>query len=63
MNVGNPAAAFRFGQIPNSGIGLARLEFVINNAIGIHPKALMNYDTLDAETKNIITERIKGYDS
>lgn len=63
MNVGNPAAAFQFAQIPNAGIGLARLEFVINNAIGIHPKALFNYDTMDAETKGRIDERIKGYAS
>merc|ERR1719188_2345787 len=60
MNVGNPSAAFEFGQIPNEGIGLARLEFVINNAIGIHPKALLNYDTIDAQTKALIDERIKG---
>jgi len=63
MNVGNPAAAFRFAQVPNEGIGLARLEFVINNAIGIHPKALLNYDTLDADTKSKIDERISGYPS
>merc|ERR1719262_2068294 len=49
MNVGNPESAFTFGQLPNAGIGLARLEFVINNAIGVHPKALLNYDTLDAD--------------
>jgi pyruvate,water dikinase len=63
MNVGNPSAAFEFGQIPNEGIGLARLEFVINNAIGIHPKALLNYDTIDADTKAIIDKKIKGYSS
>jgi len=63
MNVGNPSAAFEFGQIPNAGIGLARLEFVINNAIGIHPKALLNYDANSAEVKAKIDARIKGYAS
>mmetsp|Transcript_39136 Transcript_39136/g.113064 ORF Transcript_39136/g.113064 Transcript_39136/m.113064 type:complete len:960 (-) Transcript_39136:79-2958(-) len=61
MNVGNPEAAFTFGQLPNDGIGLARLEFVINNAIGVHPKALLNYDTLDGATKALVDERMKGY--
>merc|ERR1711972_874875 len=63
MNVGNPETAFTFGQLPNDGIGLARLEFVINNAIGVHPKALLNYDTLDASTKALIDEKMKGYAS
>merc|ERR1719156_6032 len=63
MNVGNPEAAFTFGQLPNAGIGLARLEFVINNAIGVHPKALLNYDNLDADTKAIVTKRMQGYGS
>ena len=63
MNVGNPETAFSFGQLPNEGIGLARLEFVINNAIGVHPKALLNYDTLDAETKALVDERMRGYGS
>merc|ERR1719161_1746783 len=49
MNVGNPESAFSFGQLPSDGIGLARLEFVINNAIGVHPKALLNLDSMDAE--------------
>jgi len=61
MNVGNPETAFTFGQLPNEGIGLARLEFVINNAIGVHPKALLNYDTIDADTKALIDARMKGY--
>merc|ERR1712039_1150516 len=61
MNVGNPETAFTFGQLPNEGIGLARLEFVINNAIGVHPKALLNYDTIDAETKKLIDAKMKGY--
>jgi len=63
MNVGNPETAFTFGQLPNDGIGLARLEFVINNAIGVHPKALLEYDTLDAETKGIVDEKMRGYGS
>ncbi|CAE7372479.1 ppsA, partial [Symbiodinium sp. CCMP2456] len=63
MNVGNPETAFSFGQLPNEGIGLARLEFVINNAIGVHPKALLNYDTLDAETKALVDDRMRGYGS
>jgi pyruvate,water dikinase len=61
MNVGNPESAFTFGQLPNDGIGLARLEFVINNAIGVHPKALLNLDSMDEETKAKIQERMKGY--
>merc|ERR1711972_983691 len=63
MNVGNPETAFTCGQLPNDGIGLARLEFVINNAIGVHPKALLNYDTIDAATKATIDAKMKGYGS
>jgi len=63
MNVGNPETAFTFGQLPNDGIGLARLEFVISNAIGVHPKALLNYDTLDAATKAEVEPKIRGYAS
>lgn len=63
MNVGNPEAAFTFGQLPNEGIGLARLEFVINNAIGVHPKALLNYDTMPADVKSLIDQRMRGYAS
>ena len=63
MNVGNPETAFTFGQLPSDGIGLARLEFVINNAIGVHPKALLDYDTIDADTKALIDEKMKGYGS
>jgi pyruvate,water dikinase len=63
MNVGNPESAFTFGQYPNEGIGLARLEFVINNAIGVHPKALLGYDDMDAETKALIDQRMIGYSS
>jgi len=63
MNVGNPETAFTFGQLPNEGIGLARLEFVINNAIGVHPKALLDYDTLSGDTKALVDAKMKGYDS
>lgn len=61
MNVGNPDRAFDFAQIPNEGVGLARLEFIINKMIGIHPKALLNFDTQSDELKAEITQRIRGY--
>ncbi|GAM58994.1 phosphoenolpyruvate synthase [Vibrio ishigakensis] len=61
MNVGNPDRAFGFAQIPNEGVGLARLEFIINKIIGIHPKALLNFDAQSDELKAEIRERIKGY--
>ncbi len=61
MNVGNPGRAFAFARIPNSGVGLARLEFVINNTIGVHPKALMQYDQQPDEIKAIIRQRMAGY--
>ena len=61
MNVGNPDMAFTFAQIPNHGVGLARLEFVINNMIGIHPKAIINYKAMPAEIQKIIDHRAKGY--
>lgn len=61
MNVGNPSRAFSFAKIPNAGIGLARLEFIINNMIGIHPKALLGFDQLPDELKQIITQKIAGY--
>eukprot|EP00403_Amphidinium_massartii_P026899 CAMPEP_0178403796 /NCGR_PEP_ID=MMETSP0689_2-20121128/17554_1 /TAXON_ID=160604 /ORGANISM="Amphidinium massartii, Strain CS-259" /LENGTH=151 /DNA_ID=CAMNT_0020024763 /DNA_START=14 /DNA_END=466 /DNA_ORIENTATION=+ len=63
MNVGNPESAFAFGQLPSDGIGLARLEFVINNAIGVHPKALLDLDSVDAETRKLIDEKMRGYAS
>jgi len=63
MNVGNPESAFTFGQLPSDGIGLSRLEFVINNAIGVHPKALLNLDSMDEATKSLIDERMRGYAS
>jgi pyruvate,water dikinase len=63
LNVGNPERAFSFAQIPNAGVGLARLEFVINNMVGVHPRALLDYDSLPNEIKNKITEKISAYDS
>ena len=63
MNVGNPDMAFSFAKIPNSGVGLARLEFVINNMIGIHPKAILNIDSVPNEMKEEIKDRAKGYAS
>ena len=63
MNVGNPSRAFDFAGIPNAGVGLARLEFIINNTIGIHPKALLEFDTLPNELKEEITKRTSCYNS
>ncbi|MEZ8093577.1 phosphoenolpyruvate synthase [Photobacterium swingsii] len=63
MNVGNPDRAFDFACIPNEGVGLARLEFIINKMIGIHPKALLNYDQQSDELKADIDRRIAGYES
>ena len=63
MNVGNPDRAFDFQRLPHAGIGLARLEFIINRMIGVHPRALMDFDTLPADLKEEIAERIGGYDS
>lgn len=63
MNVGNPDRAFDFAGIPNKGVGLARLEFIINRMIGVHPKALLNMDSLPQETVLAINERIAGYPS
>ncbi|MFO8155228.1 MAG: phosphoenolpyruvate synthase [Pseudomonadota bacterium] len=62
MNVGNPERAFSFQFLPNAGVGLARLEFIINRMIGIHPKALLNYDDQTPEIRATIDERIAGYD-
>jgi len=61
MNVGNPDMAFTFAQIPNHGVGLARLEFVINNMIGIHPKAIINYQAMPADIQKAIDYRARGY--
>ncbi|MCE0971467.1 phosphoenolpyruvate synthase [Pseudomonas putida] len=61
MNVGNPDRAFDFAQLPNAGVGLARLEFIINRTIGVHPKALLNYAGLPPELKDSVDKRIAGY--
>ncbi|MBX8498273.1 phosphoenolpyruvate synthase [Pseudomonas lijiangensis] len=61
MNVGNPDRAFDFAQLPNAGVGLARLEFIINRMIGVHPKALLNYAGLPPEIKDSVDKRIAGY--
>ncbi len=63
LNVGNPDRAFAFQSLPNHGVGLARLEFIINRMIGIHPKALLNYDQLDDQLQANISRRIAGYKS
>jgi len=61
MNVGNPDRAFDFAAIPNAGIGLARLEFIINRMIGVHPKALLNFEQQSEELKAEIAQHIAGY--
>ena len=61
MNVGNPELAFEFAQIPNGGVGLARLEFVINNMIGIHPKAILDLGQVPASLRDEINRRSRGY--
>ncbi len=61
MNVGNPDRAFDFANIPSHGVGLARLEFIINRMIGVHPKALLEFDTLRADLKEMIREQMAGY--
>ena len=63
MNVGNPGRAFDFANTPNAGVGLARLEFIINNTIGIHPKALLEFDQLPDELKGEIGKRTAAYGS
>jgi len=63
QNVGNPDRAFGFAQLPHEGIGLARLEFIINRMIGVHPKALIEYDQQSPDVKAIIDEYKAGYDS
>jgi len=63
MNVGNPDRAFDFANIPNKGVGLARLEFIINRMIGVHPKALLEYEQLDPDTRKVIDEQMAGYDN
>jgi len=63
MNVGNPQLAFDFAQLPNQGVGLARLEFIINNDIGIHPKAILDYPHVDAALKSAVESVARGYAS
>ena len=63
MNVGNPELAFEFAQLPNSGVGLARVEFIINNVIGIHPKAILDVERLPASKREEIKRRARGYAS
>ncbi len=62
MNVANPERAFTFSRLPHAGIGLARLEFIISNMIGIHPRALLEFDRLDADMQAQVRARIAGYD-
>ena len=61
MNVGNPDRAFDFAAIPNRGVGLARLEFIINRMIGVHPRALLEYHALDKDTQQAVDEQMAGY--
>ena len=63
MNVGNPQLAFEFAQMPNSGVGLARLEFIINNNIGVHPKAILDYPNVDADLKKAVESVARGHAS
>lgn len=63
MNVATPGRAFAFSRLPNAGVGLARLEFIINNTIGIHPKALLQFDQLETELKQTIANRVAAYKS
>jgi pyruvate,water dikinase len=63
MNVGNPQLAFDFAQLPNAGVGLARLEFIINNNIGVHPKAILDYPNIDADLKKAVESVARGHAS
>jgi pyruvate,water dikinase len=63
MNVGNPQLAFDFCQLPNEGVGLARLEFIINNNIGVHPKAILDYPSVDADLKKAVESVARGHAS
>jgi pyruvate,water dikinase len=63
MNVGNPQLAFDFAQTPNAGVGLARLEFIINNNIGVHPKAILDYPNIDADLKKAVESVARGHAS
>jgi pyruvate,water dikinase len=63
MNVGNPQLAFDFAQLPNQGVGLARLEFIINNNIGVHPKAILDYPNIDPDLKKAVESVARGHAS
>ncbi|WP_260675078.1 phosphoenolpyruvate synthase [Comamonas aquatica] len=63
MNVGNPQLAFDFAQLPNGGVGLARLEFIINNNIGVHPKAILDYPAVDPDLKKAVESVARGHAS
>ncbi len=63
MNVGNPQLAFDFAQLPNQGVGLARLEFIINNNIGVHPKAILDYPAVDPDLKKAVESVARGHAS
>jgi pyruvate,water dikinase len=63
MNVGNPQLAFDFAQLPNNGVGLARLEFIINNNIGVHPKAILEYPNVDPDLKKAVESVARGHAS
>ena len=63
MNIGNPSMAFDFAQLPNAGVGLARLEFIINNIIGVHPKAILDYPNIDSELKKAVESVARGHAS
>jgi pyruvate,water dikinase len=63
MNVGNPQLAFDFAQLPNAGVGLARLEFIINNNIGVHPKAILDYPAIDVDLKKAVESVARGHAS
>ena len=63
MNIGNPSMAFDFAQLPNAGVGLARLEFIINNNIGVHPKAILDYPNIDLELKKAVESVARGHAS
>src|SRR6185312_1634930 len=63
MNVGNPKMAFDFAQMPNNGVGLARLEFIINNNIGVHPRAILDYPNVDGDLKKAVESVARGHAS
>lgn len=63
MNIGNPSLAFDFAQLPNAGVGLARLEFIINNNIGVHPKAILDYPHIDSDLKKAVESVARGHAS